>query len=97
MGEVNVKMHMRDRSCSPGEQHGIFFYKPLHHMFRPVKIFDQLGSVVKNIEQEDPPASRPFPDHVNVFSEGLVVICLINGSVSITLYIVVKRYIFIPY
>jgi hypothetical protein len=49
------------------------------------------------VKQEYPPGGRAFADHVNVFAEGLVIICLVDGCVSITFYIVVKRYFLITH
>jgi hypothetical protein len=53
--------------------------------------------MVKNIEQEYAPRSRPGTYHVYVFAKGFVIISRIDRSISIAFYIIVQRYFFITY
>src|SRR5687767_11181868 len=66
-------------------------------MFRPGKIIDQLRGMVKNIKEEYAPGCGAMTDHIDIFTESLVIIRFIDRSIGITFYIVVKRYFFIPY
>ena len=96
MRHVNAKMHMSDRCLPAGKQHRVFFYKTLHQMFRPGKVIDQLGSMIKYIEQEDPPACRAPADHINVFAKSFVIVSFIDRGIRIAFYIIVERHPFSP-
>src|SRR2546423_12383177 len=89
MRKVNIKMHMSNGSGAPGKKHRVFFYKSFHQVLGPGKIFCQLRSMIKDVEQENSPSCRAATDHINVFAKGLVVISFIDRGVSITFYIIV--------
>ena len=97
MRKVNIKVHVGNTGGATGKQHRVFFYKTLHQMFRPGKIFDQLRGMVKNVKQKNAPGSRPGLDHVNIFAKGFIIVGRINRGVSVAFYIIIKRYFFITY
>ena len=80
---------MRNASGTPGKQHRVFFYKAFHQMLRPGKIFYELRGMIKNIEQEYSPGSRPGFYHIDIFTKSLVVVSRIDRGVGITFYIII--------
>src|SRR5882757_4275107 len=58
MRHINIKVHMGNGSSATCKQHGILFYKTLHHVLGPCKIVDQLRSMIEYIEEKNAPASR---------------------------------------
>src|SRR5689334_16054062 len=53
--------------------------------------------MVEYVEQENSPSGRSRTDHINVFAEGFVVVCCINGSVGVTFHIIVQGNSLISY
>src|SRR4030095_3095212 len=76
--QVNVKMQGGNRSGTSREQHGVFFYKPRHQVIGPAKVLCKLRRMVKNVEQKNSPSRRSRANHVNILSQGLVIICRIT-------------------
>src|ERR1700730_9004059 len=94
--KVYVKMHMCYGSLSANEQHGVSLNKTGGQVFRPGKIGDQLGRMIKNIEEEDAPFRRPFPHHIDIIPKRHIIVGCIDWRVGITLYIIVNAHPDIP-
>ena len=95
MREVYIKMHVRDRTGPASKQHRIFFYKALHQVLGPCKIFCQFWCMIKNVKQKNPPPCRSLADHVDVFTKCFVIIGGVNGSVRIAFDIVIQWNFFV--
>src|SRR5690606_1048697 len=76
---------------SSSEQHRIFLHKSFHQMIWPGEILDQLRSVIEDVEKKNSPACRTLANHVDIFTKGFIIICLVYRSICITLNVVVKR------
>src|SRR5687768_16855020 len=97
MREIDIVVKMGDRPSSACKKHRVFFDKTLHQMLGPAKILDQLGSMVKNIEEENTPGCGTLPDHFDIFPKGLIIVGGIDRGISITFDIIVKWHFFLAY
>src|SRR5690606_9638083 len=83
-------MHVSDRGLSSGKQHRISLHKAFHQMIWPCEIPDQLRSMIENVEEKNSPACRTLTNHVDIFTKGFIIICLVYWSICITFNVVVK-------
>src|SRR5581483_10871716 len=74
MGQLDIEMHMCHRALATDKKHGISFYEPLHQLFRPLEILDELWGMFEDVEQKDPPFGRSLPNHIDIFAKLHVII-----------------------